>query len=142
MSCDVDGCDRAGYAKGLCRRHYQRVRAHGDTAPRTRAYAHVVRAVEFDRPTTVCQFRSDPAITDGPCDREAVARGLCRRHYRMLRRGTIRSTVTWARVDAPGFAIPDSPTLEVLCWCELEVVTVPQPWVREGRTVPCDRCVA
>lgn len=28
--CSVDGCDRPDLARGLCRRHYQRMKAYGD----------------------------------------------------------------------------------------------------------------
>jgi hypothetical protein len=57
--CEVDDCQRAVYARGLCGRHYKQVQRHG-----------AVRADQGLRPCAV----------EG-CARQAVTRGWCHGHY-------------------------------------------------------------
>ena len=72
--CQVDGCGAMILARGLCSKHYQRLRKYGDTSARPTApmpggrMAHAVCAVED------CQ--KDSKLTAG----------LCYAHYRQARR--------------------------------------------------------
>ena len=34
--CSIDGCDNKLYSKGLCRKHYDKMRNHGDPLHRTK----------------------------------------------------------------------------------------------------------
>lgn len=64
MTCEVDGCDRKHYAKGLCKKHYQRKRNTG---------------------SVVKQVRPKVCIVDG-CGDPVHGHGLCLKHYTRLRR--------------------------------------------------------
>lgn len=49
-NCDIEGCPRDYYAKGLCKYHYQRKRVHGDpTAPDQRAHRPNTLAERFEQ---------------------------------------------------------------------------------------------
>lgn len=64
--CSVEGCKNYAYAKGLCKKHYQRLKRKGttdDPAP---------------RPIVKCAVNG--------CDRNAVVHGLCNMHYQRFRR--------------------------------------------------------
>jgi hypothetical protein len=95
-TCAVPGCRRAHAARGLCGRHYQRWRRHGDPlgVPRPRTCAvpgcdgeHHARGL-CRRHYTRWRRHGDPLIVhergacgaDG-CDAAHYARGLCRKHY-------------------------------------------------------------
>jgi hypothetical protein len=68
-TCNVDGCDRKHYARGLCEAHYRRRQRTGVTAAST--------PVGGADPTRRCFARS--------CDRPATEGGLCHAHYQRLR---------------------------------------------------------
>lgn len=69
--CSVSGCGTSYYAKGLCKKHYQRIRLSGTT----------------DDPYQVMQC-SAPG-----CERTAKSKGLCTKHYtRLIRYGDIQTT--------------------------------------------------
>lgn len=63
--CDVDGCDLPHSAKGFCRKHYQRMAAHGS-----------VEIYEKERPCLV------PGCLRG----RRTTRGLCQTHDAKIRR--------------------------------------------------------
>lgn len=63
-TCTVDDCDNPVYAKGLCNKHYLRLRRNGDP---------IVKSL---RPT-IC------SIPD--CGRKIAGKGLCDKHYQRLR---------------------------------------------------------
>lgn len=67
-ACEVEDCDAAVYARGLCGRHYKQVRRHGQVRP---------------------DQRPSPCAVEG-CGRQAVTRGWCHGHYlRWLRTGRL-----------------------------------------------------
>jgi hypothetical protein len=71
-NCTAGGCDRDGYARGLCEMHYRRVRRTGDPGP----------PGVWDR--------SSPQCTAPGCDRDAEAKGYCHgRYLRLLRDGDV-----------------------------------------------------
>lgn len=67
--CSISGCDRSHYGGPgkWCRVHYRRWKTHGD--PLTK----LVPAQRLPQPKQACAQRR--------CQRDAVARGLCRRHW-------------------------------------------------------------
>lgn len=70
--CDVEGCNTKHYAKGLCLKHYTRLKRRGTT----------VKFVRPERPVVPCSV-------DG-CDRVVgpkSAKGLCESHYSRLTDG-------------------------------------------------------
>ena len=70
--CSVEGCDKAHYAKGLCSKHYQRVKATGS-----------VNLSEFPKTCSV----------DG-CGGDVHGKGLCVKHYtRLIRHGNLETKV-------------------------------------------------
>lgn len=70
--CSVDGCDKAHYAKGLCSKHYQRVKATGE-----------INLTEFPKTCSVIR-----------CGGEVHGKGLCVKHYtRLIRHGTIETKI-------------------------------------------------
>lgn len=60
-NCSVEGCELLTHAKGLCRRHYARLRLHGRL--------HKIRGIDKGK----CKV-------DG-CESDADSLGLCRLHY-------------------------------------------------------------
>ena len=83
--CTVDGCNRNPVAKGYCRKHYMRVRRHGDP----------LAGPEYD---PICSV-------DG-CDGNQVAKGYCQKHYRRFKKygdSSISKRLTegtaWERVE-------------------------------------------
>jgi hypothetical protein len=62
--CNVTGCSTKAYCKGLCAKHYLRVRRYGDTSDRPRI--------------TICTIEG--------CDGKVEAKGLCLKHYERARR--------------------------------------------------------
>jgi hypothetical protein len=73
--CSCPGCPSvADGGQGMCKKHYQRWKKHGDPS-------HLERAENGKRP--LC------AVEEG-CDRLSFARGLCKMHYERLRRAEIR----------------------------------------------------
>lgn len=76
--CSVDGCDGVCKARGLCSKHYQRLRNHGS-------------------PTAEVQFKSPPGqrppCSVAGCARTSVARGWCYLHYdRWRATGDVRAS--------------------------------------------------
>ncbi|MET8114041.1 HNH endonuclease [Streptomyces prasinus] len=72
-TCDVPECERPPVGRGLCRMHYQRMRTHGTTDPRSM------------RPKP-----EKPRCSVEGCDKTTWARGLCPKHYqRLVSTGTV-----------------------------------------------------
>lgn len=70
-SCSVDGCGKPNYAKGFCKKHYQRMRSTGTT----------------DDP-----YQEMTCSASG-CESTAKSKGLCTKHYtRLIRYGDIQTT--------------------------------------------------
>ena len=70
--CNVEGCERPTYSKGLCEMHYRRVLRRGEVGP----------ASVITREKVMC-------IAEG-CDKVAEAWGYCHGHYqRLLRHGVV-----------------------------------------------------
>jgi hypothetical protein len=63
QTCSAADCQRPRHARGMCTKHYRRLREHGDPAA-------VTRVIDPQRGCAV----------DG-CDRPHMARGLCNAHY-------------------------------------------------------------
>lgn len=69
--CSVIGCEKSNYAKGLCKKHYQRMRSSGTT----------------DDP-----YQAMTCSAPG-CESTAKSKGLCVKHYtRLIRYGDIQAT--------------------------------------------------
>src|SRR3990167_4949073 len=68
--CFVDGCDRKSRAGGMCNKHYERQRKHGDPM-------FLARPWKYDKGTICLQNR---------CDKPIHAKNLCANHYRLRRR--------------------------------------------------------
>ena len=67
--CSADPCDAPHYAKGLCKKHYDRQRRRGTL-------------FEWDPPAT-------PTCSISGCSRTHYANGICKLHYdRVRKRGT------------------------------------------------------
>lgn len=66
--CNVSECNGALYAKGLCRKHYERKRRTG------RLYI----VVSFKNKGKNCKIKS--------CDKEANVNGVCQKHYDRFRK--------------------------------------------------------
>ncbi|MCA1711009.1 MAG: HNH endonuclease [Actinobacteria bacterium] len=84
--CDVEGCGRPRYARGLCGRHYKQQLRHGQVQP-----------------------ESEPAAcsVDG-CERRAVTRGWCHGHYlRWSRTGDVRPEVPLTRPERGACSVDD-----------------------------------
>lgn len=82
--CSIQGCAGITYARGLCEKHYRRLRRNGDPLK-------LFRSSE-PRPCSVAG-----------CGKVAESRGLCHGHYlRWLRRGDIDEEVPLARRKQPG----------------------------------------
>ena len=64
--CDVPGCEKPFYAKGLCHNHHEKLSRNGFLA---------------------CSVRFPEKCSVKDCDEEAKAKGLCNLHYNRLRRG-------------------------------------------------------
>lgn len=128
--CQVSGCGRIHYARGLCGLHYKRVRRHGDpqsdvpalgsAPPQTCAvpacehvveargwcHGHYLRwirtgAVRPDKPLT---RRTQPEhCTVDNCDRRCHSKGLCKAHFRRLTTtGSIRAHEPIRQVSGDG----------------------------------------
>lgn len=83
-ACEVDGCDRKVYAKGLCSRHYQKLRKYGNpTEDRTGNIG------QYERPDRRCSL-------DG-CDRKHYGNGYCERHW-----------IRWKNHGDPHYVTPRS----------------------------------
>jgi hypothetical protein len=73
-TCDVEECERAHYAAGLCRMHYRRMERHGNVT--------TVQTVGRKPHTLACRVEG--------CDIATRARGLCHKHYMSAwRKGTL-----------------------------------------------------
>lgn len=72
--CPVDGCGSSVFARGVCAKHYNRLRSKGSLDD-TRKNAKGICAIE-------------------DCSREHLAGGLCETHYRRARRKEHRRRVT------------------------------------------------
>ena len=84
MACDVEGCERPRYAKGLCQPHYKRRRRHGD----------VFAEVPIGRQVSVCAVEG--------CQQRVDAQGWCHGHYqRWLRTGDVQQEVPLGRRRQP-----------------------------------------
>ena len=83
IPCSVEGCRNLAYAKGLCNAHYLRARAG---RPLDAPLQHRNRKL-------VCSECSDPVDCKGGW-------GLCKPHYRLKRRQTIRRLCVEALGDA------------------------------------------
>lgn len=61
--CSVDGCDNPRHARGLCRKHYQRVKKNGDitAVPSTRRPCSI--CVHTQRATIELAFRAGEPLT-------------------------------------------------------------------------------
>ena len=78
--CVEPDCDRFAIAKGLCGRHYERARQKG---------LRVVRPPPPPAPPPPPPPPAPPRqvrfCSEANCDREALCRGLCKRHYDLAR---------------------------------------------------------
>lgn len=82
-------CGLQVLAKGLCSKHYQRLKRTGTTLP--------APATELDEPLCSADDDDDPAR---PCGTPVLAKGLCRKHYqRRNADGTIRPLKTKKNKD-------------------------------------------
>jgi hypothetical protein len=68
-ACSDEGCARKAYARGLCRKHYDRARRQANKPLPLRSY----------------ESREGVCTMDG-CDEAICARRLCRRHYEASRK--------------------------------------------------------
>ena len=66
LTCSVEGCERAKFARGFCTLHYNRWRTKGDPGPAAPMHVH----------------RIDKTCTADGCDRRIEAHGLCVKHLR------------------------------------------------------------
>ena len=69
--CSVEGCERSAHGRGLCRMHYRRFLASGETGP----------AAALKRPNGANSLGS--CAVEG-CDKRPVGRELCSMHYARL----------------------------------------------------------
>jgi len=67
--CTAEGCDKPVQAKGLCWKHYQDMRRHGEL-----------------RPFTVRVQNEGKECAAPGCTREAKALGYCKRHWNQINR--------------------------------------------------------
>lgn len=74
MTCQVDECDSAVLARGMCNKHYLRFRKYGDTS------------VSRPSPKRVA------VCTKDDCNRPMSAKGLCETHYNAAWRAIVAST--------------------------------------------------
>lgn len=96
FDCDVHGCDREHYGRGMCKIHYDRVRHNGVIGSAALAYSpakgQTCTEVECNlavRCKTRCPYHyrqwlrneRTEQCTVGDCPRGLFAKGLCRRHY-------------------------------------------------------------
>lgn len=101
--CKIDGCDKGSYLKGMCSKHYQRVKKYGDPNATKRNEGRSCVIEGCDKPSEslrMCgmhyrrfQRHGDPnsharierhgCAIEG-CDRDHLARGYCVVHYNRL----------------------------------------------------------
>ena len=102
--CTVAGCDEWLYARGLCERHYWRMRRHGTTdlarphvcqvagCERTDMHGHGLCVLHYTRVRRhgTTEQRWPDVCTAESCDGRVEARGLCRMHYAREQRSCAR----------------------------------------------------
>lgn len=66
--CSIEECDNKHYSRGYCRKHYERLRRHGNP------YWTEKKREVFEK----CQSKD--------CDRAHFAKGFCVKHYTRLRK--------------------------------------------------------
>lgn len=106
--CSASDCEDKVAARGLCNKHYHRMRAHGTTRSLAERNAKSCEAVE--------------------CESMAISRGLCNKHYlRMRVHGSLELPVTRnTKLDTPE---------KVLARLEQESVRVGDCWLWTGGMV-------
>jgi hypothetical protein len=99
--CSVEDCEQRATAKGLCPKHYARLRRHGDV--------HVSR---WEHP-------AECSVQD--CQQPTHAKGLCNRHYRRVaRHGDVNASRQARRAKSARETVLTETRSEVPRWPETE----------------------
>lgn len=111
-TCSEDGCDGKHVARGLCSKHYQRLRSGSDFVPRPKA-----------DPERTCSVEGCPSY--------GHLKGMCMKHYhRMRRHGTTDDSVPKAAAECSVDGCTDF--VRARGWCALHLGR----WYRTGSTDP------
>lgn len=85
--CKVDDCEAPVRSRGLCNRHYLRLKRHGD-----------------EQAQLIQRYGPDAECSADDCRRRPIAKGFCKRHYERSAAPPLKPRPTeaerfWAKVD-------------------------------------------
>lgn len=84
QTCEIQGCDGARRTKGMCGKHYQRLKLHGSPyATNLNRYPIICNGVDIKKNPNLCAANN--------CEKPREIRNLCKSHYRRWQRGNLSS---------------------------------------------------